>query len=293
MATGRETAGPEEGERRRRFGRRRRDRGPRADEVIGYVTVSEHDIYPQIFGNADREVGGVLVGRVPASGGMPLLTGAIPALSADEQRASLTFTQETWAHVHDILETDFPQDEKIVGWYHSHPNFGIFLSGHDLFIHENFFDGPSQIAVVVDPIGCTEGIFAWRDGEVVCLFERPTPSGWQPPDSMRPPAAAIRVPVEQPKPRTQVTIPDVSTRRLNRVAAITTVLVIVAAILVVLLLLKGGGNDAIKAAPHTIHHAQAHKAHATASPHATATSYAPESTPGQGELTNPGEGTAQ
>ncbi len=27
----------------------------------------------------------------------------------------------------------------IVGWYHTHPSFGIFLSHHDLFIHQNFF----------------------------------------------------------------------------------------------------------------------------------------------------------
>ena len=162
---------------------RRRERpsttGERAiNEIAGLQAVSDAVIYQHVFDNADREVGGVLVGRTAADGGLPLLTGAIPAISADEQRATLTFTQEAWAHVHRVLESEFPPDEQIVGWYHSHPGFGIFLSGHDLFIHENFFNAPSQIAVVVDPHTQTEGVFAWRDGELATLFEHPTPSDW-------------------------------------------------------------------------------------------------------------------
>jgi proteasome lid subunit RPN8/RPN11 len=158
--------------------RRAPGRSTKRVDVVGLRDVSEAAIYPHVFNNADREVGGVLVGRTPADGGLPMITGAIPAISADEQRATLTFTQDSWAHVHQTLETEFPEDEQIVGWYHSHPGFGIFLSGHDLFIHENFFGGASQIAVVVDPCACAEGVFVWCDGELVVLFERDTPKRW-------------------------------------------------------------------------------------------------------------------
>jgi len=171
--------------------------GNRSDaEIVGLRAVSDAVIYRHVFENADREVGGVLVGRLAVDGRLPLVTGAIPALSADEQRATLTFTQEAWAHVHRVLESDFPPDEQIVGWYHSHPGFGIFLSGHDLFIHENFFSAPSQIAVVVDPHACREGVFAWRDRELTALVERPTPGEWvsgPPPEGMSSPHA-FRVP---------------------------------------------------------------------------------------------------
>jgi proteasome lid subunit RPN8/RPN11 len=148
--------------------------------IIGLEQVNEEVVYPHVFANTDREVGGVLVGRVPLRGGMPLVTGAIEALAADEQRATLTFTQDAWSHVHATLDRDFPESEQIVGWYHSHPGFGIFLSGHDLFIHKNFFAGISQIALVVDPHAGTEGVFVWRDGEIEVLFERPTPPKWEP-----------------------------------------------------------------------------------------------------------------
>jgi proteasome lid subunit RPN8/RPN11 len=149
-----------------------------SEEIVGLQTASDAVIYPHVFASADREVGGVLVGRSPLDGGLPLVTGAIPALSADEQRATLTFTQESWAHVHRTLERDFPADEQIVGWYHSHPGFGIFLSGHDLFIHENFFSSPSQIALVIDPHARTEGVFAWKGSDLSALVERPTPPNW-------------------------------------------------------------------------------------------------------------------
>ena len=35
---------------------------------------------------------------------------------------------------------------KIVGWYHTHPGFGVEFSEMDLFIQQNFFGGPAQIA---------------------------------------------------------------------------------------------------------------------------------------------------
>ncbi len=129
-------------------------------------------IYDHVYAHNDHEVGGVLVGR-PGPEGVPTVTGSIAALEARGERASVTFTHEAWASVHEALDRDFP-GEQIVGWYHSHPGFGIFLSGHDLFIHENFFSGPSQIAYVIDPHAGTEGVFGWRDGKIVVLEEGKT-----------------------------------------------------------------------------------------------------------------------
>ena len=53
-----------------------------------------------------------------------------------------------------------------MGWYHTHPSFGIFLSHHDLFIHHHFFAQPLQVAYVVDPIQQTRGFFQWRGGDM-------------------------------------------------------------------------------------------------------------------------------
>ena len=113
-----------------------------------------------------REVGGVLVGRIhhDKNGPFVKVDATIDALYAEEKETELTFTQETWDYIHKELESKH-QGKKIVGWYHTHPGFGIFLSDRDLFIHQSFFNLPYQIALVYDPKSHEHGVFAWRDNE--------------------------------------------------------------------------------------------------------------------------------
>jgi proteasome lid subunit RPN8/RPN11 len=116
--------------------------------------------------DADREIGGILVGRLCRDAGGPYVRvdTTIDALHAEEKGTELTFTHETWAHVHEIMDRDHT-DRQIVGWYHTHPGFGVFLSDRDRFIHQSFFDLPHQIALVYDPKSREHGVFTWREGE--------------------------------------------------------------------------------------------------------------------------------
>ncbi len=41
---------------------------------------------------------------------------------------------------------------RIVGWWHSHPGFGCFLSTTDVKTQEYFFPESYQVALVVDPV---------------------------------------------------------------------------------------------------------------------------------------------
>jgi proteasome lid subunit RPN8/RPN11 len=94
----------------------------------------------------------------------------LPATETRSAVSSLTFTHDTWAALHREAETRFP-DDLVLGWHHTHPGFGIFLSPHDLFIHRHFFREPWQVALVVDPRRCEFGFFQWRAGQVVdCGF---------------------------------------------------------------------------------------------------------------------------
>lgn len=49
--------------------------------------------------------------------------------------------------------------EMVVGWYHSHPGFGCWLSGVDINTQQSF-EALSEraVAVVVDPIQSVKGI---------------------------------------------------------------------------------------------------------------------------------------
>jgi proteasome lid subunit RPN8/RPN11 len=89
----------------------------------------------------------------------------IAGINAAQGGAHVTFTQDTWEHIYKIKDKEYP-DHKIVGWYHSHPGFGVFLSEHDLFIQQNFFSNPQQVAWVYDPHTDEEGCFGWISGNI-------------------------------------------------------------------------------------------------------------------------------
>ncbi len=114
-----------------------------------------------------REIGGVLVGELLRDAGGPYLRidTTIDALHAEEKGAELTFTHATWEHIHKEMDTRH-QGKKVVGWYHTHPGFGVFLSDRDQFIHKSFFNLPFQVAFVYDPKSKEHGLFTWRDNEV-------------------------------------------------------------------------------------------------------------------------------
>jgi proteasome lid subunit RPN8/RPN11 len=116
----------------------------------------------------DAEICGVLVGNVYHDKFGPYLRihASIRGDKAEGHAAQVTFTDATWTHINQVMDRDYA-DAKIVGWYHTHPGFGIFLSGMDLFIQDHFFNAPWQVAFVYDPIGGDEGVFIWRGGKSI------------------------------------------------------------------------------------------------------------------------------
>lgn len=146
----------------------------------GAVVVIEEPVLEEIleYSNKDlvREVGGFLLGEVhqpdlqEAGPNCVIIRHFHPAVQATSRAASLTFTHETWSDLHRQAETQFP-GTVVLGWQHTHPGFGVFLSAYDMFIQRNFFSNPWQIAMVVDPRRQELGFFHWRNEEVLdCGF---------------------------------------------------------------------------------------------------------------------------
>jgi proteasome lid subunit RPN8/RPN11 len=113
-------------------------------------------------GELDDEVGGALVGLWcvdrDSREQFVVVQHMLPAHHTRQGSVYLTFTQDTLVDFHDELEKNF-EGKRIVGWYHTHPRMGIFLSHYDTFLHNNFFPEPWQVALVVEPHKSLGGFF--------------------------------------------------------------------------------------------------------------------------------------
>lgn len=142
----------------------------RSDFRVSLTEAVHQGIWKHASENLTVEICGVLVGlwHKDDDGPYASITQYIRCDGATQKFAEVTFTHDSWAQINKEMDSKY-QDLRIIGWYHSHPNFGIFLSDRDGFIQQNFFSGPGQIALVVDPVRKIEGIFVWRDGKTAPL----------------------------------------------------------------------------------------------------------------------------
>ncbi len=140
------------------------------------------DAQAHALSSMDREVAGMLVGpppeKQPDGRYLVHITDIIMARHTRMHGASVTYTPESWRYVNDKLIERYPEgDAVIVGWYHTHPGFGIFLSGMDQFIHQNFFTQIWHVALVLDPRAQRSGFFCWdRQKSRVDPYEFPWPA---------------------------------------------------------------------------------------------------------------------
>ncbi len=99
----------------------------------------------------DHEVAGLLLGGV-GYGRPPFCRcdRAFPARFCWEEPTSVTLTFQTWDDLARRQRRLAPH-LSIVGWYHSHPGLGIFLSPDDVVAHLAAFGIEGTCAVVIDP----------------------------------------------------------------------------------------------------------------------------------------------
>ena len=140
----------------------RRFPGPAGGDVPLRVTFDQAP-YAELVAHAKQslnvEVGGVLCGDAceDEAGLYVHVRATIPGTASRAGSTHVTFTQETWTAIHAEMEAKYPR-LAIVGWYHTHPGFGVVFSDMDLFIQKNFFAGPAQVALVTDPLGGSEAL---------------------------------------------------------------------------------------------------------------------------------------
>lgn len=121
------------------------------------------DMEDHALSNTAVELGGVLLGGCyEDEQGRPfvVISDSLRAQHYESTKGSFKFTHDTWAAI--TRERDaFPAELAMVGWYHTHPDWGVFLSGMDMFICDNFFNKKLDVAYVIDPCRGDRGMFQW------------------------------------------------------------------------------------------------------------------------------------
>ena len=77
----------------------------------------------------------------------------------DSTHVSLKMDPDVWERAR--LQSD--GTTVVVGWYHSHPNLGVFFSGTDRKTQRAFFYHPHSLGLVIDPIRVEQMWFAGAD----------------------------------------------------------------------------------------------------------------------------------
>ncbi|WP_375688004.1 Mov34/MPN/PAD-1 family protein [Pseudooceanicola sp. LIPI14-2-Ac024] len=127
------------------------------------------DIHAQIYahlGEKSVEMGGLLLGRaygMASDQGRVVVhvTKSTRATSFQGTAVSLRMDTDVWSSASAASE----EGEFIVGWYHSHPNLGVFFSGTDRKTQKSFFDTEYSLGLVIDPVRDEELWFFGGDSQ--------------------------------------------------------------------------------------------------------------------------------
>lgn len=138
--------------------------GESASELPIFVDLDVmRELETHALDNINVELGGVLLGvQQVDSEGRPFVVvqDSLRAEHYEATRGSFKFTHETWEAI-TRQRDQFPEPFVIVGWYHTHPGWGVFLSDMDMFICNHFFNRPLDVALVIDPVRDDRGWFTW------------------------------------------------------------------------------------------------------------------------------------
>lgn len=136
--------------------------------MSGLVVALKKDIKKNIYSHLIQErteMGGLLIGTVyridfaASQTYIVEISNSVPSKMTESTSVSLKLGPDVWLSARSICK----ENERIVGWYHSHPGFGAFFSSTDKKTQKDFFNQPFNIGLVVDPFRKEEKWFFGKD----------------------------------------------------------------------------------------------------------------------------------
>lgn len=117
--------------------------------------------------NTNCELGGALLGHAyrHKSGIVVEVKAALPATSDDHGPVHFTFSADSWSKLHRDRSAHYSNLD-IIGWFHTHPDLGVFYSSDDVVVHSAAFTLPWHVGLVVDPVRNEAACFGWVAGHI-------------------------------------------------------------------------------------------------------------------------------
>lgn len=132
--------------------------------VVALKKGTKRNIYNHLV-QQKTEMGGLLIGTVykidfsASQTYIVEISDSVPSKMTESTSVSLKLGPDVWLSARSICK----ENERIVGWYHSHPGFGAFFSSTDKKTQKDFFNQPFNIGLVVDPFRKEEKWFFGKD----------------------------------------------------------------------------------------------------------------------------------
>lgn len=101
------------------------------------------------------EIGGFLLGCYTKNNDGTYCTALEEFIDVESENSGvyqISFGAKAWSKLELSLESHQKSDFEIMGWFHTHPGHGLFLSSPDLNIYTNFFKAPYQVAMEIDSV---------------------------------------------------------------------------------------------------------------------------------------------
>ncbi|MFK7905778.1 MAG: Mov34/MPN/PAD-1 family protein [Chitinophagales bacterium] len=128
-------------------------------------------IWEHVQLDSHNELGGAVLGYYGSDNGNDFIMITDVFNQPPEYFASptlLRFTSQFYDDLEEYIDQIEAQHTGILrlGLYHTHPNYGVFLSRTDAQTFKGIFKDPFQIAMVVDPVRKEDGVFFWIGSEL-------------------------------------------------------------------------------------------------------------------------------
>ena len=125
-----------------------------------FSELNEHISWGRKTATNIHEQGGILVGSVFNDSEKKCICGIVYHVIRSDKDGDATyiqFTHDNWIQMYREFEEKHSHEEngklelRVIGWYHTHPNMPVSISGIDLSTHINFFPNDWQFSVILNP----------------------------------------------------------------------------------------------------------------------------------------------